>query len=568
MGLVIGDKVVAGAVIGDKKVGGMVTENKVIFRVGVAPPPPVTPNAAAPNISIGSVQSVSELAGTLALSATISGGTYDTISYAWEVVSGGGSILGSDLGAIYTIPNVTADTTVTVRITATATGTGTNAVDGTSDTSTDTEVFTVLTIADFIQFPAGTYAGFCFRVGTGSLCAYDSVNTKIVRRTRGGTAQSDINLSNIPAGVTYNDMSVDSAGQFYLWRHVSSGNAVVDRYSSTGAFAATITMTGAGGDRFAFDFHGAHFISMDGSTLRVWESDGTMIQEHTIGTRPEEDVIVDFLIGVATHAWFVSDGRRVQFSNGATDAGMASSWPTAGAPGTTWQFGYEDPTAGGSIWLFRSDALAYRVGSGAPRPGTPLTQSQVVQRFRDAGLAVYAGTMGAREARSGNGRFILWQADGTLGSVDAQHNIADTPILSQVQWFGDLDRLVMNNSNNADVNFETWVQQAANRVYIVRISSGNNNVNEYLCIGPATNGGGGQGWLNMTQNSGDSLRVASDSKHGSIEGTVMALGDDPIPAQLDNDWLTWMEAEWDVDTAGRQFVIAFGASDTPIPLAH
>ena len=80
----------------------------------------------------------------LSLSASISGGTYDSISYAWEVVSGGGSISGSGLSATYYPPNVSSDRTVTVRITATAIGTGNNYQSGSSDTSTDTESFTVL----------------------------------------------------------------------------------------------------------------------------------------------------------------------------------------------------------------------------------------------------------------------------------------------------------------------------------------------------------------------------------------------------------------------------------------
>ena len=48
------------------------------------------PNASAPNVSIGAVTSVDE-DDSLSLSASVSGGTYDTLTYAWTVVSGGGS---------------------------------------------------------------------------------------------------------------------------------------------------------------------------------------------------------------------------------------------------------------------------------------------------------------------------------------------------------------------------------------------------------------------------------------------------------------------------------------------
>ena len=100
------------------------------------------PLAIAPNVSIASVSSVDE-DGTQTLTASVSGGTYDSLSYAWAIVSGGGTITGSGASVTYTPPDVTANANVTVRCTVTATGSGTNAVSGTSDTATDTEVFTV-----------------------------------------------------------------------------------------------------------------------------------------------------------------------------------------------------------------------------------------------------------------------------------------------------------------------------------------------------------------------------------------------------------------------------------------
>ncbi len=106
----------------------------------------VLPDAAAPTVTIGSVSSVDENS-TLSLSATVSGGTYDTLTYAWTVASGGGSLSGSGASVTYTPPDVVVDTTVTVRCTVTATGTGTNALSGTSDTATDTESFTVNFVA-------------------------------------------------------------------------------------------------------------------------------------------------------------------------------------------------------------------------------------------------------------------------------------------------------------------------------------------------------------------------------------------------------------------------------------
>ena len=99
--------------------------------------------ASAPAVTIGAVGTVAE-DGTQQFTAAVSGGTYDTLTYAWTVVSGGGSITGA--GGLYTPADVNADTSARVRCTVTARGTGNNALDGTSDTSTDTELFTVTVV--------------------------------------------------------------------------------------------------------------------------------------------------------------------------------------------------------------------------------------------------------------------------------------------------------------------------------------------------------------------------------------------------------------------------------------
>ena len=102
----------------------------------------VPPDTVAPTITIGSVAAFDENS-TAALNANVSGGTYDSLSYAWSVVSGGGSITNTGASVIYNPPDITADTDVTVRCTVTADGTGGDAKSGTSDTATDTVLFTV-----------------------------------------------------------------------------------------------------------------------------------------------------------------------------------------------------------------------------------------------------------------------------------------------------------------------------------------------------------------------------------------------------------------------------------------
>ena len=113
-----------------------------MFGITVSSAPVQLPDAVAPSITIEAVGTVAE-DDTQALTANVAGGTYDSLSYDWTVVSGGGSIVGNGLNAVYTPPDVTADRMVTVRVTATARGDGTTAEDNTSATSSDDEAFTV-----------------------------------------------------------------------------------------------------------------------------------------------------------------------------------------------------------------------------------------------------------------------------------------------------------------------------------------------------------------------------------------------------------------------------------------
>ena len=104
-------------------------------------PPVRLPDAVAPTVTIAAVTRVDEGA-ALDLSVSASGGTYDTLAYAWVVVSGGGAFSNANTSApTYTAPAVPAN--VRVRCTVTADGNGGNAAIGTSDTASDTEDFTV-----------------------------------------------------------------------------------------------------------------------------------------------------------------------------------------------------------------------------------------------------------------------------------------------------------------------------------------------------------------------------------------------------------------------------------------
>ena len=169
------------------------------------------PDASAPTVTVAAVSSVNEGA-TQALSASVSGGTYDSILYAWEVVSGGGTISGVGASVTYTAPSVNADTTVTVKCTVTASGTGTNAENSTSDTASDNEAFTVNNVLPVAVAPTVTIAAVSSvtEEGTQSLTAsisggtYDSVSYAWTVVSGGGT------ISGTSATATYTAVNVSS----------------------------------------------------------------------------------------------------------------------------------------------------------------------------------------------------------------------------------------------------------------------------------------------------------------------------------------------------------------------
>ena len=96
------------------------------------------PNASAPQVSINAVAAGDE-ATTVRLVATVTGGTYDTLEYAWTV--GGGSVDNASAESpTWTRPNVNANTNYNINLTVTAKGTGTKAKNGTSEQRNATQI--------------------------------------------------------------------------------------------------------------------------------------------------------------------------------------------------------------------------------------------------------------------------------------------------------------------------------------------------------------------------------------------------------------------------------------------
>ncbi|MCY4258673.1 MAG: fibronectin type III domain-containing protein, partial [Rhodobacteraceae bacterium] len=102
--------------------------------------PPALPAAVAPSVSVTNISSIDEDE-TATLVASVSGGTYDTLSYEWTASHG--TITGSGRSVTYNPPNVSSRTRVTVNCEVTARGTGTNALNNTSDQDDDNERFWV-----------------------------------------------------------------------------------------------------------------------------------------------------------------------------------------------------------------------------------------------------------------------------------------------------------------------------------------------------------------------------------------------------------------------------------------
>ena len=118
------------------------------------------PVASAPSLTIRPVSSVDEN-DTIDLTVDPTGGLYDTITYSWRVLRGGGTIEASGGTVTYTPPNVSSDTSVTVQADASVTGTGTNARAGTSDstssTEDDDETFTVNAVTGTFNPPRSVH---------------------------------------------------------------------------------------------------------------------------------------------------------------------------------------------------------------------------------------------------------------------------------------------------------------------------------------------------------------------------------------------------------------------------
>ena len=154
------------------------------------------------------------------------GGTYDTISYAWRIVSGGGSLdIATGDMVVYTAPAVSVDTPAEIECVATARGTGTNSDPQTTDSVTATEQFNIIALLP--------------------------VSAPSLQLTDPGTVRGLLTtIRATPSGGSYDDIA-------YAWQIVSGGGSLTadrDRatHDSTGlgnvevVISCTATVRGTG----------------------------------------------------------------------------------------------------------------------------------------------------------------------------------------------------------------------------------------------------------------------------------------------------------------------------------
>ena len=156
----------------------------------------VASDAVAPTVAIDTIRD-GDAGSTVQLSATLTGGTYDEVDYAWSVT--GGSLSGSTSATpTLTHADVGADSDFVATLNITARGTGTVAVDGTSATAQDTETFTTLNVVptglgDETLFTSLASLGDVFtdvQTGSGGRWRYDSGGSSASAGTGPGSNNS------------------------------------------------------------------------------------------------------------------------------------------------------------------------------------------------------------------------------------------------------------------------------------------------------------------------------------------------------------------------------------------
>ena len=144
-------------------------------------------------VTIDAVSTISEDS-TLTLRRRLSGGSYETATTRWQIVSGGGSFIGGASGSsvVYDPADISVNTSVTVRATTTFSAAG-NSVQAGTGTATDTETFVVTpTIANALSL---SQAGISVTVG--------QAVSHTLSTASGGTPPYVYAVTGLPTGMSF-----------------------------------------------------------------------------------------------------------------------------------------------------------------------------------------------------------------------------------------------------------------------------------------------------------------------------------------------------------------------------
>ena len=285
-----------------------------------------TPDASAPTVTVTSANNV-DSEGMLSVSAAVSGGEYDTIAYAWDDGSEGGSFSAQAASTVYTAPDVSSDTDVTLTCTVTVEGDGTNATDGTTDTTTGLRDITVNAIDLMPVAPSvDDQAGF---VDT-------AISTLTLPIGTGGDGALTYALSGLPAGLSFDvaDREITgtptTAGEYTVTYTVTDSDSV-NPDSDSSQFTYRI----AGFDDSGLDVSVFVQVVIESTSADYYETGGTNGGE-TVGT---VDLAVDDVDITIDRVRNRNSGQQVLLRRTGAGSWMTEFENTGGAYNTGgWQF--------------------------------------------------------------------------------------------------------------------------------------------------------------------------------------------------------------------------------------
>lgn len=342
-------------------------------------------DAIAPTLAITPDISTLAESGTQRFTVSPTGGTYDTITYAWTLRGSGSLDTTTGTTVLYTPADVSANTPITLTVTSTARGTGTNAVDRSSDTSTTTESFTVTPVL----LPVAVAPTYRLTI-TGTIQRINSVLTAQVQftseqLTRGlyDTLGRQVDIGGYTVGISQEvfvsaDVSrftpIGRTGTLTLVA-TARGTGTEARLGSTDVSTVSAEFDTGFWEPF---FHGGNAIHPDTHDLFIGEQQirvlaigGSIIYNQSVDPR---DISKNIFLGVGSFHAAVSDGTTLWFvdsRNNTAEAYNASTRARDSAKDISLGTGIWDCAVsdGTTLWFVENDflntAVAYNASTRA-----------------------------------------------------------------------------------------------------------------------------------------------------------------------------------------------------------